>query len=83
MTTPLHQRGDLLDLIDKAVKADAPTTELLAAAAQRIRDLNGEYEQIVVSRKDVQRQLDQAAEMVTSLEAYCRSNGLDPTARHP
>lgn len=60
MATPLHQRSDLLDLIDKAVKTGSPTTELLAAAAQRIRDLNSEYDQIVASRKEVQRRLDEA-----------------------
>lgn len=62
MTERLHQRGDLLDLIDAALKGgtDQERKDLLAAAAQRIRDLNREYDAICSERGDVQRQLNEA-----------------------
>lgn len=62
----LHQRGDLLDLIQKAID-DSDTShrefrELLAAALERIKSLNTEYDKVCESRAESNRLLKEAEE---------------------
>lgn len=60
----LHERSDLLDLIQKALDSgtDQERKDLLAAALERIKALNGEYDKVCVSRAESNRARKEAEE---------------------